>query len=180
MEPAATLPDLEPLYDTLRQRLWSQELQSYESWKPDAARRMDEWVGEARAAVKAAGGDPYNIPPVPVARRMAAERARLTSLRADLATIYAARRKSISLGRVAAPAYLATRRRTLKRILEARANLRVLGKEWIADRQARLADPRAIRTPLDNIYCCIEGEFMRDGGSPAEFAAAAREYRRAA
>lgn len=167
-------------YETLRQRLWSQELQQYESFKPDASRRMDEWVREARDAVKAAGGDPYNLPPVPLAQRLESARSRLAALRADLATVRAARTRNRGLGMIAGAAYFATRKRTLNRIREARATIREIGVAWIRERQARLAEPRAIRTPLDNVYCCIEGEFMKDGGSPAEFAAAAREFRRAA
>jgi len=171
---------LPALYETLRQRLWSQELQRYESWKPGEAARMEAFVAEAREAVKAAGGDPYNVPPRPLALRLKEARAGLAQLRADLATVRAARSHNRSLGRIAGPAYFATRKRTLARIRDARATIRDIGVAWIRERQSKLAEPNAIRTPLDNVYCCIEGEFLRDGGSAAEFAAAAREFRRAA
>lgn len=169
------------LYETLRQRLWSQELQRYETFTPGAAGRMEEWVDEARAAVKAAGGDPYDLPPVPLALRLRTARSRLVQLRTDLATVRAARTRNRGLGMIAGAAYYATRRRTLKRILEARADLRDLGVQWINERRTRLAAlPIAWQSPLDNIYCCAEAEFLKDGGTETEFAVAAREYRRAA
>lgn len=96
---------------------------------------------------------------------------------------YRARLVEIRTGRIGGgPALNRKRRRSaLNEILACRQKLRALGVEWIEHRRARLASlPIAWQSPLDNIYCCAEADFLKDGGTETEFASAVSEWRRAA